>query len=105
MGLPTNDELNRMIYRTNPTVLSITSTTARTAALAKGPYYLYATVDCYFLQGVAGAVTAGNAAGTDSVPLPAETYFPIYVDGTENESVAGIVDSVAGLLYCIPRGT
>ncbi len=104
-GRLTPDQAGQSVYRDNPTVLSLSTTTAKTAALAPGPYWLYATADCYWLTGPVASVTAGNAAGTDSIPLPAETYFPITLTESEADAVAGIVDSGTALLYVIRRGT
>lgn len=81
-----------------PTILSLSTTTARTAALATGSYYLWSIdTDCYVLQG--GSTITAVAATSIGVALGMR--LPFTVTSAADAYIAGITSSGTGNLYIV----
>ena len=81
--------------------LSLSTTTARTAALNVGRYRIVADIDCYIAQGADDAITAT----TSSSFLPGGVIDYLVVGNNTNDSVAGITAAGSGTLFLTPQLT
>ena len=80
---------------TAPTIVSISGTTAKSAALTVGDYYVKASTDCFIKQG-ATSVTAA----TTNFPLFSGEELVVRVDNaTNNGYIAAITSGATGSLY------
>jgi hypothetical protein len=103
--MPAGDRVDneRAIVSTNliadPTNVSISGTTARSAQLAIGTYEITADVDCWVLQG-----TVAVDATTSSNPLWSKHYRDITVGVTDvDDYVAAITAGGSGTLSISKR--
>lgn len=87
--------------------VSLTTTTAKTAAVyPAGTYLLTSDVDCFVESGPQASVEAiVPAANACSQPLWAKTYLLWQVTSADNGGLAGIVSAGSGKLYILkPKG-
>jgi len=84
----------RRTYTVAPTIVSLSSVTARSAQLTAGQYAVISSIDVYFLQG-GGSVDAT----TSSHWIPAGLEIPLYITGTSDDYIAGITDGGTGKLF------
>ena len=77
-----------------PTCVSLSTTTATSAALTQGYYRVVSTIDCFLKQG-GSTITA---ATTDNW-VPAGVIMNIVSDATKGLYVAGITAAGTGTLY------
>lgn len=81
-----------------PTKVSISGTTARSAALTLGQlYYVTTDIDCYILQGGVAVDATAN-----SVPMWARGQATIYVESATDQYVAVISSGATGTLWLTP---
>lgn len=78
----------RQINTSAPTLVSLTTSTARSAALTRGLYIITCGQNCTWLQGGSTVEATANHRR-----LWANTYRWLYVHGTEDAYVAGILAS------------
>jgi hypothetical protein len=95
-------EYNHAQWDSAPERISVSTTTAKTAAVyAAGTYLLTCDVDVFIKSGTQAGVTA---ATTDN-PLWGKTYMLWQVTSADNGGLAGITSSGTGTLYILkPKG-
>lgn len=100
MALPVgSDELLHAVWSSDPTIVTLSAVSARTAALTAGTYYLVADVACWFKQGgsAVAATTVSNylpAGASVVVRIP-----PASEDPTATLSYVAAIAAGAGSLY------
>jgi hypothetical protein len=83
-------------YLLAPTIVAISSSTAKTgSALSAGHYRVSANVDCFIKQGAQASITAA----TTDTPLFAGDEVLIVVTGSTDAGVAAITGGASGSLY------
>lgn len=88
------------VYTAAPTEISVsTSTAVNGTALAAGWYMVQCDVDVHIKQG-----TAAQTAATTDWRIPADTTWPMRVDGAANAYLAGITAAGSGTLQILAVG-
>lgn len=101
MTMPSSGEAARARRTTAAIRVSLSTTSAKTDALERGFYDVWADEEWFFEQGAQGTVEA--VVGT-STPLGADDVVEgVYVSGTDDDGFAGILASGTGTMYAWPR--